>query len=54
MADPKQKLNDLINKQQKLLEAQRAESERLAKEKEQQAIAEKVQRGLSQSQPPNK
>lgn len=54
MADPKQKLNDMIEKQQKLIAAQRVEAERLAKEKEQRAIAEKVQRDLIQSQSPNK
>ena len=52
MSDPKEKLNILLNKQKKLLDAQRIESERLANEQAEKVKAETVQHALNQSLPP--
>lgn len=54
MTDPKQKLNELLDKQQKILAAQRAESERLVKAAELKAQAEKVLHDLNQKPLPNR
>jgi hypothetical protein len=54
MTDIKTKITDLLEKQKKAIEAQRAESERIAKERQDTAINEKGQSAPFQSQPPNK
>ena len=53
MTTPKDKLIKLLDTQKKAIEAQRAESDRLAKEREQKAKDETVLSFPSPLQPPN-
>lgn len=54
MADPKLKLTDMLEKQRKLLEAQRAESERLSKEQAARLTDQTVQPSPTVKPAPNK
>ena len=54
MTDAIQKLQGLVDKQKKTIEAQRAESERIEKERQDNATIQRALSSQSQSQPPNK
>ena len=54
MADPKQKIQALIDKQRKAIDAQRAESERIEKERLNNSTNGTGRSSPFPSQPPNK
>ena len=54
MHDAIQKLQSLVDKQKRAIEAQRAESERIKEERQQKSINETALSSRPQSQPPNK
>ena len=54
MTNPKDKLIKLLETQKKTIEAQKAESERIAREREQKVRDETAQSSPSLSQSPNK
>jgi hypothetical protein len=53
MADLKTKLQEIADRQKKVIEAQKAESERIAAERAKLNATQTAGPGLSTSQPPN-